>query len=553
MVKIHTLICWSVAAVSLSLAIVLLFTCTTTNGETRRVGGTIPLWKTVQHATLVPTVTPSSTPLPSQTPDPANPPTPTPTPTQTPTPTVTPSPTLTPEPLTQREAYCRAYALPTSTSEAEESPTPVPTSPPGISGDQIPEQWAAKMHEIEAWVREFYEVDDDSIGDINRLFVDDDVWLQWRADAVEDWGANEQSDFELWEQINRTLTLLPADADYAEFMADYQGESYIGLYNPIKREIVVRSSAVGSNLELEMVYVHEYAHHVQHEKYDPIEWRECIEDDGDARRAYTAMLEGDARHTEYTYIEDVIGWGRLRAYAESFEYSADALETRSAMKRYMDEINDFTYSDGWLFVALAGDYLHELAECPNCHTVRQRIDEAFKRPPFTSEHIYDIAKYFIKEGREAISLPSDMLGSDWDSRHGSSVGMSEWVALLTALSGEEIDDVHEEFAGWRGDFGVLFENELGQALHLQVARWADDRYITRLANAFDAQHRLREQTSRSGDATFDDYHLWKGDTGYIALAVEHESARGFYAMFLAVGPDFESVDQAVRAAHADLY
>ena len=133
--------------------------------------------------------------------------------------------------------------------------------------------------------------------------------------------------------------------------------------------------------------------------------------------------------------------------------------------------------------------------------------------------------------------------------------MSEWVALLAALSGEEIEDVHEEFAGWRGDYGVLFENELGQALHLQVARWADDRYITRLADAFDEQPRLTETTevSRSGDVKFDAYYVWEGDTGYIALAVEHESARGFYAMFLAVGPDFESVDQAVRAAHADLY
>lgn len=551
MINVLKFIGWSVAAVTLSLAIVLLFTCNTTNEETRRGSGTIPLWKTVQPATLVPTVTPSSTPLPSPTPDPANPPTPT----QTPTPTVTPSPTPTPEPLTQLEAYCRAYALPTSTPEAKESPTPVPTSPPGISDDQIPEQWATKMNEIEAWVRNFYEVDEGSIGELNRIIVDDDVWLRWRADAVEDWATDQRSNFELWEQINRTLTLISADADYAEFMADYQGESYIGLYNPIKREIVVRSSAVGSNVELEMVYVHEYAHHVQHEKYDPIEWRECIKDDADARRAYAAVLEGDAMHTEYTYIEDEIGWGRLRAYAESVEYGADAPETRSAMKRYLDEINDFTYSDGWLFVALAGDYLHELAECPNCETVRQRIDEAFKRPPFTSEHVYDIAKYFIKESREGINLPSNMLGSDWDSRHESSVGMSEWVALLTALSGEEIEDVHEEFAGWRGDYGVLFENELGQALHLQVARWGDNRYITRLADAFDEQPRLAERTEvgRADDALFDDYYVWEGDAGYIALGVEFESARGVYTMFLAVGSDFESVDQAVRAARADIY
>ena len=431
----------------------------------------------------------------------------------------------------------------------------MPTSPPGIIDDDIPEQWVAKMDEIEDWVREFYEVDDAMVGGLERRFVDDDVWLRWRADAVEDWAADERSDFELWEQIYRTLTLIGADADYTEFVKDYQGESYIGLYNPIKKEIVLRSSAASSNLELELVYVHEFAHHVQHAKYVPAEWRECIKHDQDAQRAYGALIEGDASFIQYTYIEDVIGWGRLRAYSEGRGSGEQDREIQPAMKRYRDEINDFIYSDGWIFVALAGDYLHELSECPNCQTVRQRIDEAFNRPPFTAEHIYNIGKYFIKEGRDRINLPRDLLGEAWDSRSGSSVGMSEWVALLAALSGEEIEDVHTVFPDWRGDYGMLFENERGEALHVQVARWDGDAYITRLTDSFDGRTRLTKRTEITGlaEAKLDDYHLWEGDTGYIALGVEFESARDKHTMFLAVGPDFESVNQAVLAAHEDFY
>ena len=97
--------------------------------------------------TRVPTVTPSPTPtsiLPSS----------------TYTPTVAPSPTPTVEPLSEREAYCRDHVLPTATPEPGETPTPVPTSPPGIGEEEIPVEWVAKMDEIEAWAREYYEMDD---------------------------------------------------------------------------------------------------------------------------------------------------------------------------------------------------------------------------------------------------------------------------------------------------------------------------------------------------------------------------------------------------------
>ncbi len=527
------------------------YACTsegTTSQEIAPTNTPIPLWQTVVNATLVPTVTPSPTPdlpspTPTSTPDSAAPP--------TTTPTVTPSPSPTPEPLTHREAYCRAYALPTSTPEADESPTPVPTPPPGIADDQIPEEWTLKMDAIEAWVREFYEVDEASVGDFNRRFVSDEVWKDWRAAVVEEWSSDEDSTIHLWEQINRTLTLLPADSDYVEFISDYQGESYIGLYNPITREIVVRSTNDKFSLESELVYVHEFAHHIQNEKYEMTAWRDCLKDDGDASGAYRALFEGDASATEYAYIEEVIGWDRLMSYFEGLpQEDADASEEEIAMKRYLDEVNNFTYSASLVFVWVVGDFLG----CLNCSTVRQRIDAAFNSPPFATEQIYDVQKYFDKEERDEISLPDDFLGTEWDLRYASTIGKSDWVAFLAALTGREGDEIHTELPEWRGDYDMLFEDGDGRALYVQLARWSGEGYIDRLAGVFDGRPRLtrREAGEGSGYAGFDDYFVWQGDTGYIAMGVEFDSVWRVYTMFLGVGPDLASVEMAVDAARENL-
>ena len=528
------------ASILFSFAVVAVFACTSESGETqvyRPTNTPIPLWKTVVDATLIPTVTPFPTPAPE------------PSRTPTATPTVTPSPSATPEPLTEREAYCRDHALPTSTPEHGETLIPVPTSPPGIADDEIPADWVEKMDEIEDWAREFYEVDGASVGELSRRFVEDDVWKEWRTDTVADWADEEDSTVHLWEQINRTLTLLSAESNYVKFIGDYQGEKYVGIYNPGKREIVIRSTTDEFDLGSELVYLHEYSHHIQNEKYDLTGWLDCLKNDDDAIGAYRALFEGDASNTEYEYIENVIGWDQLQRYSEGSEQNYGDAGTETVMKRYLDEVNDFTYSSGVVFVWAVGEYLHEFMECLNCETARQRIDEAFKRPPLTTEQIYDPLKYFDKERRYTIGLPEDFMGADWEVRRGSTVGKSDWGVLLAALTGEEGDELQTQVPEWDGDYGMLFEDKNGRALYVQVVRWRGDGYINRLADVFDADSRLtrRLPAPPSDNVAFADYYVWDGDSGSIAMGIESVSG-WHYTMFLAVGPDVESVEKAVFAA-----
>ncbi len=510
--------------------------CTPTPDEPTTVPSPTPRTVFV-NATRVPTVTPSPTPsLPS--------------PTATAVPTVGPSPTATPEPLSEREVYCRDHVLPTATPEQGVTPTPVPTSPAGVGEDEVPEEWVAKMDEIEAWAREYYEMDDVAVGEFKRSVVDEEVWREWRRDAVEDWAEEEDSTVHLWEQINRTLTLLSRESRYAEFIAEYQGDRYIGLYNPETREIFVRGDIGDFDVGAVLTYLHEYSHHLQNEKYDFVTWSECFKGDRDGRRALGALIEGDASNTEYEYIENVIGWDRLREYYDGLGDEELSDLDEPVMARLQDQLNSFTYGTGSFFVFM----VRYSSNCPTCETERQKIDEVFERPPYTTEQIYREAKYFDGEGREPLSLPDDVLGEEWELRSGTTIGRSDWIALLATLTDAESDDIEAEHPGWRGDYGMLFEDDEGRALYLQVAEWENMRYIDSLTTALSDQPRLKRIRADSlpDREPFDDLYIWRGDTGAIALGVLIEPVDRFRTMFSAVGPDLETVEEAVYAARDNL-
>ena len=493
-------------------------------------------------ATRVPTVTPPPTPTPGL-------------PSATVKPTLDSSHTVspTPKPLSEREAYCRDHALPTATPETRETPIPVPTSPPGISDDEIPSEWFTKMDEIEAWVRDYYDVHETSVGPFKRRFVNEKVWKEWMADNVEDWADDEDTTAYLWEQTYRTLTLLFHDHEYTNFVAAYQGDRFVGAYLADKSEFIVQ--AAGSfDLDAELTYLHEFAHHVQNEKYDYPFFKECFKADLDALNALQAVIEGDATRTEFAYIDQVIGWDLYTAFFESIDESDGADEAEpwhdTPMTRYLDEQTEFTYSAGLWFTFMIATF----SECQSCVTERQRIDEAFERPPYTTEQIYHEAKYFDGEGRDPLSLPEDVLGEGWELRSGTTIGKSDWIALLATLVNGESDDIEPEHPGWRGDYGMLFEDDEGRALYLQVVVWENKRYIESLVDAFDNLPRMSraEIISISDETPFDYYYIWDVDTGSIAMGVELQPADRFYTMFLAVGPDIDSVEDTVYAARDNL-
>ena len=51
-----------------------------------------------------------------------------------------------------------------------------------------------------------------------------------------------------------------------------------------------------------------------------------------------------------------------------------------------------------------------------------------------------------------------------DCVRGRRSAVSDWISLLATLSDADSDEIEPEHPGWRGDYGMLFEDEEGKAL-----------------------------------------------------------------------------------------
>lgn len=516
--------------------------CTPTPDEPTPIPSPTPR-TTFVNATRVPTVTLSPTPV-----------LPTPAPTRTPepavNPTAMPSATPTPEPLSDREAYCRDNVLPTVTPVPGETPTPVPTSPPGIAEDEVPMEWLAKMDEVEVWVRDYYGVDEELVGEFERRFVEEDAWQQWMRDDVEDWANDEDSLVDFWEQIYRTLTLLSPEGDLVEFVADYQSEQFVGVYDSKKRQFVVLASGGEFDTIAELIYAHEYAHHVQNEKYDYPFFHDCYQGDEDAHDALHALIEGDAIRMEGEYINEVIGWDRYEELFDSQDVADDDPPNEPDMFQFRQTQSRFTYYDGARFVIDVALF----SPCPGCNSERDRIDHAFANPPFTTEQVMTPRKFYDAEERFELKWGDEEFEDGWRVRSSTTIGRATWIILLNTLIDGDFDEANSAHQGWRGDFATLLDNDQGEALYVTVAEWENDEYVKSLVGAFDGRSRLTrvDHPQKSERQPFDDLYVWQDETGAIAMGVEFLPVDRFYRKFVAVGPDVGSVKQAIYAARDNL-
>ncbi len=465
-----------------------------------------------------------------------------------------------PEEYCQQDVLPTPNVLPTSTPDPDIEPTPVSTAPPAISSEDFPEEWIAKMGEIETWVQGYYETDRDAIGDVERIFIDDSAWEMWERDKARDSATRDESTSDLWQQIYRTLTLLSPNGNLTSSIADYRANNIIGRYDRNDRKIFMKVADSDFGVLKEATYAHEYAHHIQNELYNFNAAIECFSGDSDAINAFAALIEGDAFTTQIAYIEDEANIDRYQdALEKRLAEQNDEVVEIPPIQRYIEAQSLFTYIDGWDFVYSIAE---DLVECDHCQTERQRIYEAFRNPPTTTEQVLEISKYFRKERRTKLNLNENLMGDEWRARYASTFGNMNWIALLLVLTGEysELEGPglprHElHLKGWMGDYRILLEDDNRRAIYITASRWENDRYINRLIEAFDdrAGLTLIQDSMPAASLQLEGYYVWQGDTGSIALGYTAKQYAEHPAnMYLAIGPDTETVNEAVVAAHKNL-
>lgn len=251
------------------------------------------------------------------------------------------------------------------------------------------------------------------------------------------------------------LGLLPDDTDLEQVVLEVTGAGVIGVYFPDRKEMVVVESGAGLDPTARMTLAHEFTHALQDQHFG-LEGLD-IEDPTQSDRgiARLALVEGDATQLMIEWASaHLTPLELLSVVAGSLTPEQQRIldETPPAVSRQML----FPYVEGQLFVA----------------DLKQRggwraIDEAYTKPPDSTEQILHPEAFAARERPIAVRLPAvgAALGEGWSNVLEDTMGeltSQIWLDLATASSDPETTpSAVRAAAGWGGDRIASYEGPGG--------------------------------------------------------------------------------------------
>ncbi len=241
------------------------------------------------------------------------------------------------------------------------------------------------------------------------------------------------------------LGLVPRDFDYEETMLRLLSSKLAGLYDPHLKAMLIRAEL--SPADREMTLLHELVHALQDQHYDVMDVVEWEPDDTDRSGALSALAEGDATSAMF---DGMMSEGKTALslppgfIQERMRADTDAPE---GVPPIIHRSLKASYIDGLTFV----------------HQLRHRggfaaVDEAWKRPPITTEQVLHLDKYDSAEEPLAVPVPDPptpdhelILHDTWGEQNLRLV-FEEWMPR---------EEAELAAAGWGGDRIVTYGSNRG--------------------------------------------------------------------------------------------
>jgi hypothetical protein len=248
-------------------------------------------------------------------------------------------------------------------------------------------------------------------------------------------------------RVLKRLGLLPPDADYEKLILDLLMEQVAGFYDPFAGKLYIADW-----LPLEMqrpALAHEIEHALQDQHFDLKRFAAPIKDDGDRQLAHSSLVEGDGTAV------------MLEFQAQGMGLPTDQLPDLVArigkqMLQGSGQTPLFDKAPVFLKETLIFPYFSGLGLVGALHKEQAwgRVDEAFKRPPESTEQVLHPEKYLARERpRKVTAAPLLSLGKRKELRR-DVLGELEWRILFAS---KLPDDVAEKAAaGWGGDRLVAY-------------------------------------------------------------------------------------------------
>ena len=235
-------------------------------------------------------------------------------------------------------------------------------------------------------------------------------------------------------KVLRALDLIEEDVDLEAAQASLLGDAVLGYYDYEKDELVVRGAGLTPGVR--QTLVHELTHALQDQHFE-LDRPELEDRDDEASSAFSGLVEGDARRIEGEYRKTL-----SRAEQRQADRQTSASELDPDIPRVLLESLAFPYVFGPGFV----DKLLE-------EDGQAAIDEAFRSPPWTSEHILHPEKYLDGEEAKTVVDPA----ADGEVFDRGVVGEFGLALIL----GDDVSgaDLRRAINGWGGDRYVAWDAE----------------------------------------------------------------------------------------------
>ena len=333
-------------------------------------------------------------------------------------------------------------------ASGETAPTLTPTATPSPT---IPLSLLETLDIVQARTAELRGLE--LLEEVDRSFLARD---ELEAFLVADLEEEDREDLLKVQQVMAILGLISQDTDLYQFFLDLYAEQILGLYDSETKQMYLIGEPDQFGPLAEVTLAHEYVHALQQQHFDIHALREAIEEDPEALDGLTALIEGDA-------------------YLHSFDYISAFLTPEEREQAFQGDDAGSSVSDAAPY-AIQQFFLFPLEGLAFVADLVRRggqgaINDAFHRPPVTTEQVLHPEKYRQEEEAISVFLPdlAGALGAGWVQVDDQVLG--EHFLRTYLETGTSKRAAAAAAAGWGGGRYLLLEGPEQQRLFAALIVW----------------------------------------------------------------------------------
>ncbi|MBC7253205.1 MAG: hypothetical protein H5T72_04460 [Actinobacteria bacterium] len=342
---------------------------------------------------------------------------------------------------------------------------------------------------------------------------------------------NPEEEIRTASEIMVMLGFIDPELDLYGLYIDLYTEQIAGFYDAEENRMFLISEEQRMGPMDRYILAHELTHYLQDSNfdlqrppfYDPPEAEE--ETDDDAAFAATCLVEGDAMLTSRLWLTRYMDPSDLlEMQRESGEFSTEVLDSAP---EYIRDGLLFPYQEGEKFV----EYLHRRGGFGN-------VDEAFRRPPKSTEQIYHPEKYLSGEDPVPLELAdlSGELGEGWELAYDNVLGEFDVFELFKPYMRR--DDAEEAAAGWGGNIYHYYRDAKGEKVLIQLYAWDGEDDASEFVAAYSNYLKKRFASGLREEEEKGAWRSWSGGDYFHALKKE---GRNVYVLQATTEGALESV------------